>query len=158
MPQPEQLEANLERLRCAACHIPIPIDSGHYQMWRLVHCRHPLHLDCLSPLGHPNAISGVTQRPYYVHSPGFSYLSSYDTDAYNLISAATRIRRQKRHSPQFDHCPISRFEDAERMKTWLCPQDGCGQVQFSMLFHGDWYSNVDGMTIDDHSISGPTHL
>jgi hypothetical protein len=108
VPQPEQLEeANLERLRCAACHIPIPIDSGHYQMWRLAHCCHPLHLDCLAPLGRPNAISGVTQCLYYVHSPGFSYLSSYDNDAYNLISAATRIRKQKRHSPQFDHRPIS---------------------------------------------------
>ena len=44
------------------------------------------------------------------------------------------------------------------MRTWFCPQDGCGQVQFSVLSHGDWYSNVHGMTIDGHSISGPTHL
>ena len=72
--------------------------------------------------------------------------------------AATRIRRQKRHNPQFDYRPISRFEDAQRMRTWPCPQEGCGQVQFSVLFHGDWYSNVHGMTIDGHSISGPTHL
>jgi len=44
------------------------------------------------------------------------------------------------------------------MRTWPCPQEGCGQVQFSVLSHGDWYSNVHGMTIDGHSISGPTHL
>lgn len=72
--------------------------------------------------------------------------------------AATRIRRQRRHNPQFDHRPISRFEDAKRMRTWPCPQEGCGQVQFSVFSHGDWYSNVHGMTMDGHSISGPTHL
>ena len=43
------------------------------------------------------------------------------------------------------------------MRTWFYPQDGW-QVQFSVLFHGDWYSNVHGMTIDGHSISGPTLL
>jgi hypothetical protein len=74
----ELANSESERLRCAACHrdIPIPnptIDSGHYQIWWLAHCRHPLHLDCLAPLGRPNAISRVTQRPYYVHDPGFSY-------------------------------------------------------------------------------------
>ena len=70
MAQPEH--ANSESLRCAACQIPIlnpTIGSGH---WQLAHCRHPLHLDCLAPLGRPYAISGVTQRPYYVHNPGYS--------------------------------------------------------------------------------------
>jgi hypothetical protein len=68
-----------EGLRCAACRIPILIptlDGGHCPvLWRLAHCRHPLHLDCLAPLGRPYAISRTTQRPYYVHNPG-SYFSS----------------------------------------------------------------------------------
>ena len=110
-------------------------------------------LDALMPLtGSPSVrIMFITQ---VIH---ISYLRCHG-DADNIISAATRIRRQKRNNPEFNHRPISRFEDDERMKTWLCPQDGCGQVQFSVLYHGDWYSNVHGMTIDGHSISGPTHL
>ena len=69
-----------ERLQCAACHIPIvtptgTVDADHFPvLWRLAHCRHPLHLDCLAPLGHPYAISRVMQRPNYVHNPG-SYFS-----------------------------------------------------------------------------------
>ena len=152
------------RLRCAACRIPIlvpTIDVGHRPiLWRLAHCRHPLHLDCLAPLGRPHAISRTTQRPYYVHNPGsyFSPPCAIDIALTLEISAATRIRRQKRHNIQFDYRPISRFEDAEKMKTWPCPQEGCGQVQFSVLSNGNWYSNTHGMTMDSHLISGPTHL
>ena len=165
-PDRDNEELPPERLQCTACHIPIIVptnNSDHSEspvLWRLAHCHHSLHLDCLAPLGCPYAISKATQRPYYIHNPGFICPPSYAITVRLTFktSAATRIRRQKRHNPQFDHCPISRFEDAERMRTWPCPQEGCGQVQFSVLSHGDWYSNVHGMTIDGHSISGPTHL
>jgi hypothetical protein len=100
------------------------------------------------PFIHITSITQVFISPKYVITV---WLLTFKT------SAATRIRRQRRHNPQFDYRPISRFEDAEKMRTWLCPQEGCGQVQFSVLSHGDWYSNVHGMTIDSHSISGPTH-
>jgi len=72
-------------------------------------------------------------------------------------SAATRIQRRNRELP-FDHHPISRFEDAERIKTWHCPKVGCGQTQFSFRFHDIWYSNIHGMTMDGQFIRGPTHL
>jgi len=75
----------------------------------------------------------------------------------NETLAATRIRRRHRELP-FDHRPISRFEDAERIKTWPCPADGCGQTQFSFHFNDVWYSNVHGMTMDGHFIRGPTCL
>lgn len=65
-----------ESLRCAACRIPIPTMDHFPDLWRLAHCRHPLHLDCLAPLGRPYAVSRATQRPYYVHNPG-SYLSYF---------------------------------------------------------------------------------
>lgn len=60
-----------ERLQCVACHISIvvpfiQVGSDFPVLWRLAHCRHPLHLDCLAPLGRPYAI-----HPYYVHNPGF---------------------------------------------------------------------------------------
>ena len=68
-----------ERLRCVACRRPIlvpTLDIGHHPiLWRLAHCHHPLHLDCLAPLGQPYAISGVTQRPRYAHNPGSFFFS-----------------------------------------------------------------------------------
>jgi hypothetical protein len=80
-----QIHPPPERLQCAACHIPIIVPSSastgtvdHLlpSFWRLAHCRHPLHLDCLAPLGHPYAINRTTQHPYYVHNPGF-FISPY---------------------------------------------------------------------------------
>jgi hypothetical protein len=156
----QSLEPPAERLRCVACHRPIlvpTLDIGHHPiLWRLAHCHHPLHLGCLTPLGQP----AHWQRLHYVHNPGSSHL--YPLSLMTLMfetrtSAATRIRRRNRELP-FDHRPISRFEDAERIKTWRCPKVGCGQTQFSFRFREVWYSNTHGMTMDGQFIRGPTHL
>jgi len=160
----EVLDPPAERLQCVACRRPIlvaTIDIGHHPiLWRLAHCRHPLHLDCLAPLGRPYAISRTTQHPYYVHNPHpglYIFTASPCIMLTFKLLAATRIRRRQHEQP-FDHRPISRFEDAERIKTWPCPKEGCGEIQFSVCFRDVWYSNVHGMTMDGHSISGPTHL
>ena len=72
----EAFEPPAERLLCVACQGPIlalTIDIGHHPiLWHLARCHHPLHLDCLTPLGQPYAVSGVTHRPRYIHDPGLS--------------------------------------------------------------------------------------
>jgi hypothetical protein len=78
----EMREESPPFLRCVACRTPIVVptcDVGNRPiLWRLAHCRHPLHLDCLAPLGRPHAISPSTKRPRYVHDPG-AYLPGSPT-------------------------------------------------------------------------------
>jgi len=56
------LEPPREGLQCVSCRRPIlvpTIDIGHHPiLWRLAHCRHPLHLRCLYPvqMGHPHIV------------------------------------------------------------------------------------------------------
>ena len=71
----QSLEPPTERLRCVACHRPIlvpTLDMGHHPiLWRLAHCRHPLYLHCLYPVGQP------PQHPHYVDNSCLSHFTSF---------------------------------------------------------------------------------
>ena len=71
-------------------------------------------------------------------------------------SAHTRIhgRRQSQHLQR----PIERFEDANRIRPWTCPEPGCNQHHIAFLASGVWYSNTDGMMFQDATVDGPVHV
>lgn len=67
-------------LQCVACQTPIVVPTCDIRnrpiLWHLACCCHPLHLDCLAPLGCPHAMSPSTKCPRYVHDPGVYLLGS----------------------------------------------------------------------------------
>jgi len=134
MDEDEREEILTGGLICVSCREYIfvsPADLGRRAvLWRLAHCGHPLHIQCLFYASLPPAQASQGRRRQ---------------------GGATRIRRP--FNP--DARPIQRFEDADMIRPWHCPAEGCGYVQFAVLYHSNWFANVDGMTFDGHIVAGP---
>lgn len=147
-------EELFDLLPCVACGsgISVPVDElgdCEPRLWFLARCRHPVHLDCLGALATP-----PSDRPHYcLLSP---------EDAFSPFPLPPRFRRflpaDDPQNKRFTNIPITRFEDAQDIQIWCCPEESCGEMQYGLLVHGIWYGDVQGMSSGGQVVKGPTNV